>query len=70
MKRLRLFLVNLGMRTVNMPSSTPPLGILCLAAYLRSKLDLDLLLMDQRAENASVESVVQRAADFGAMWWG
>ena len=42
------------------------MGILCLGAYLRSKLDVDLLLMDQRVENASVESVVQRAADFGA----
>ena len=42
------------------------MGILCLAAYLRNKLDVDLLLMDQRVENASVESVVQRAADFGA----
>jgi radical SAM superfamily enzyme YgiQ (UPF0313 family) len=42
------------------------MGILYLAAYLRSRLDLDLLLMDQRVENASVESVVRRAADFGA----
>jgi radical SAM superfamily enzyme YgiQ (UPF0313 family) len=44
------------------------MGILCLAAYLRSRpdLNLDLLLMDQRIENASVESVVRRAADFGA----
>jgi anaerobic magnesium-protoporphyrin IX monomethyl ester cyclase len=42
------------------------MGILCLAAYLRSKLDVDLQLMDQRVENASVEAVVQRAADFGA----
>ena len=66
MKRSRVFLASLGRRTVNLPSSTPPMGILCLAAYLRSKLDVDLLLMDQRVENASVESVVQRAADFGA----
>ncbi len=42
------------------------MGILSLAAYLRNRLDLDLLLMDQRVENASVESVIQRAADFGA----
>ena len=42
------------------------MGILMLAAYLRSKLDVDLLLMDQRVENASVESVVRRAVDFGA----
>ena len=66
MKRLRVFLANLGRHTVISPDSTPPLGILSLAAYLRSKLDVDLLLMDQRVENASVESVVQRAADFGA----
>jgi anaerobic magnesium-protoporphyrin IX monomethyl ester cyclase len=65
-KRLRVFLASLGRRTVNLPNSTPPLGILCLAAYLRSKLDLEFLLMDQRIENASVESVVRRAADFGA----
>ena len=66
MSRLRVFLVNLGRRTVNMPQATPPMGILCLAAYLRHKLDVDLLLMDQRVENASAESVVRRAADFGA----
>jgi anaerobic magnesium-protoporphyrin IX monomethyl ester cyclase len=42
------------------------MGILCLAAYLRGRLGPDLLLMDQRVENASVEAVVQRAADFGA----
>jgi radical SAM superfamily enzyme YgiQ (UPF0313 family) len=65
-KRLRVFLANLGRHTVISPDSTPPIGILCLAAYLRSRLDLDFLLMDQRVENASVESVVRRAADFGA----
>ena len=42
------------------------MGILMLAAYLRSKLDVEILLMDQRVENASVESVVRRAVDFGA----
>ena len=42
------------------------MGILYLAAYLRSRLEVDLLLMDQRVENASVESLVRRAADFGA----
>ena len=46
--------------------STPPMGILCLAAYLRSRLDVDLCLMDQRVENASVETVVQRPPIFGA----
>jgi anaerobic magnesium-protoporphyrin IX monomethyl ester cyclase len=66
MKKLRVFLANLGRRTVNSSISPPPMGILCLAAYLRSQLDLDLLLMDQRVENAPLDSVVRRAADFGA----
>ena len=66
MKRLRVFLASVGRRKVSVPDMTPPLGILCLAAYLRGRLDLDLLLMDQRVENASVESVVRRAAGFGA----
>jgi anaerobic magnesium-protoporphyrin IX monomethyl ester cyclase len=69
-KQRRVFLVNLGKRTVRFPNSTPPMGILCLAAYLRSRLDLDFLLMDQRIENASAGSVVQRAADFGADFIG
>jgi anaerobic magnesium-protoporphyrin IX monomethyl ester cyclase len=66
MKRLRVFLANLGKHTWVSPDSTPPLGILSLAAYLRGKLDADFMLVDQRVENATVESVVQRAADFGA----
>jgi radical SAM superfamily enzyme YgiQ (UPF0313 family) len=66
MKRTRVFLTRLGRRTVNFPNSTPPMGILMLAAYLRTQLDVDLRLMDQRGENASVESVVQQAVDFGA----
>jgi anaerobic magnesium-protoporphyrin IX monomethyl ester cyclase len=66
MKRLRVFLANLGRHTFISPDSAPPIGILSLAAYLRSKLDVDLQLVDQRVENASVESVVQRAASFSA----
>jgi anaerobic magnesium-protoporphyrin IX monomethyl ester cyclase len=66
MKRLRVFLANLGRRTLIQAEAAPPMGILCLAGYLRSRLDVDLLLMDQRVENASVDSVVRRAADFGA----
>jgi anaerobic magnesium-protoporphyrin IX monomethyl ester cyclase len=65
-KRPRVFLASLGRRTVSLPNSTPPMGILCLAAYVRSKLDVELLLMDQRVENASMETLVRRAADFGA----
>ncbi len=66
MKRLRVFLANLGRRTLLQADAAPPIGILSLAAYLRSRMDVDLLLMDQRVENASVDSVVRRAADFGA----
>jgi anaerobic magnesium-protoporphyrin IX monomethyl ester cyclase len=66
MKRPRVFLASLGKRTLFSPDSTPPMGILCLGAFLRSKVSVDILLMDQRVENASVEAVVRRVADFGA----
>lgn len=66
MKRLRLFLVNVGERTFEYFLTTPPTGILYLAAYLRTQFDLDVQLLDQRAENCSVDEVVSRAVAFEA----
>jgi radical SAM superfamily enzyme YgiQ (UPF0313 family) len=66
MKRPRIFLASVGRRSVNVPNATPPVGILYLAGYLRSKLDAEFMLVDQRVENASAESVIRRAVDFDA----
>ena len=64
MKKMRLLLVNVGHRSVNMPSVSPPLGILSLAAHIRNCFDLDIRLIDQRAENCSNASVLKRIAEF------
>ncbi len=66
MRRLRLFLANCGQRSLNYFLTTPPMGILYLAGYLRTKLDLDILLVDQRAENCSVDELARRAIQFDA----
>ena len=49
MKRLRLFLVNVGRRTLEYFLTTPPTGILYLAGYLRTKFDLDVELGPREA---------------------
>jgi anaerobic magnesium-protoporphyrin IX monomethyl ester cyclase len=66
MKRLRLFLANLGRRTPSYFLTTPPMGILYLAGYLRSKFDLEIRLLDQRAENCSIRELADQAIAFGA----
>lgn len=66
MKRLRLFLVNVGRRTLEYFLTTPPMGIMYLAGYLRTKFDMDIRLLDQRAENCSNDEVAARAIAFEA----
>jgi radical SAM superfamily enzyme YgiQ (UPF0313 family) len=66
MKRLRIFLTCLGRNTIKFPGTTPPLGILYLAAYLREHFDVDLRLVDQRAENCSTDELARRAIEFEA----
>jgi len=66
MKRLRLFLANVGRRTILYPFTTPPMGILYLAAYLRTKFDLDIKLVNQRAENYTEDEVARQAVAFQA----
>ena len=42
MKKLRMFLANIGHRRPLYPLVTPPMGIMSLAAYLRTKFDMDI----------------------------
>jgi len=46
------------------PLATPPLGILSLAAYLRTKLDLDIRLVNQRVEDLSDDRLVREIVSF------
>jgi anaerobic magnesium-protoporphyrin IX monomethyl ester cyclase len=64
MKRLRLFLVNVARRSTTYPLTTPPMGILALAAYLRTKFDLEIKLVNQKVENYTTEELAQEAILF------
>jgi len=65
-RRLRLFLASVGRRTINFPPVSPPMGLLCLAAYLRERFRLDVRIVDQYADGSSVNDIVQAAAEFEA----
>jgi len=66
MTRLRVFLANVGRRTFTYYITTPPMGILCLAAYLRSKFDLDIRVVNQRVDNLTTEQIARQAIAFHA----
>ncbi len=65
-KRIRVFLVNAGFRRPLYPLVTPPMGIMYLAGYLRSKMDMDLRLVNQRLDNVSDDALVREIVEFGA----
>ncbi len=66
MKSLRLFLVNVGLRTFSNFWVVPPMGVLALAAYLRQKFPLEIRVVNQRLENFTAEEIARQAAEFGA----
>ena len=66
MKKLRLFLVNVGMRSRLYPLVSPPMGPLYLAAWLRDRFALDIQIVNQRVDNHSCEDIVRMATSFDA----
>lgn len=66
MKPLRLFLVNVGLRTFSNFWVVPPMGVLALAAYLRQKFPLEIRVVNQRLENWTAEQIARQAGEFGA----
>ena len=64
MKPLRLFLANVARRSTTYPLTTPPMGILALAAYLRTKFDLKMKLVNQKVENYTTQELAREAIDF------
>lgn len=66
MKRIRLFLANVGRRKVYYPQTTPPIGLLYLAAFLRDRFPLDIQVFNQRLSNCPNETVVREAIAFEA----
>lgn len=64
MKQLRLFLANVTRRLHQSPQVVPPLGILSLSAYLRSRFNLKIRLFNLRLEPCTTEALAQRVIDF------
>lgn len=64
MSRLKILLINLGLRRPLYPLATPPMGILYLSAFLRQRLPVDIKLINQRLENCSVETLVKWAKEY------
>ena len=65
-RRIRVFLANVGVRSFNNYWVVPPMGILMLAAYLREKMPVDLMLVNQRLDNCTPEALAQQAVAFNA----
>lgn len=63
MKKLRIFLANIGRRG-SYRLCSPPLGLLYLASYTRTKFDLEFKIFDQRAENCEDAEVIRQAKEF------
>lgn len=59
-----MVLINMGFRTPMYPLLTPPLGLLALAAHIRAKFNVDILILNQRLCNEPTESIVRQAAAF------
>ena len=66
MKKLRIFLVNVGLRSRLYPLATPPLGIMYIAAYLRERFPLEIKLVNQRVEDCSHDDIIRQIIDFDA----
>src|SRR6056297_366512 len=66
MKHFRLFLANIGKRQAEFPLVTPPMGIMYLAAYIRSRFDVSIRLVNQKIENCSNDQLIRMAVDFRA----
>jgi len=64
MRRLRIVLASVGLRRPIFWMVSPPLGIMYLGAYLRSKFKADIHLINQKLHNISDDRLVQEIVDF------
>jgi anaerobic magnesium-protoporphyrin IX monomethyl ester cyclase len=65
MRPLKIFLASVGFRKSSM-GTTPPLGIMYIAAYLRLKFNTDIRIVNQKINNLPNDQLVKQAKDFEA----
>ena len=51
---------------MEVPLTTPPLGIMYLASYIRSKFDADIMLVNQKLDNCTNDQLICKAIEFKA----
>jgi len=66
LKKKRLFLVNVGLRSPLYPLVSPPMGPLYLAAWLRERFPLEIQIVNQRLDNQSFQEIARMAVAFEA----
>lgn len=65
MRPLKIFLASLGFRK-SVLGTTPPLGLMYIAAYIRQKFDVDIRIINQKLNNISDDEIVKQAKEFEA----
>jgi len=65
MRPLKIFLASLGFRKTVL-GTIPPLGIMYLAAYLRTKFKTEIHIINQKLDNMPDAELVKQAREFGA----
>ena len=65
MKPLRIFLARVGFQSLSQLDVSPPIGLLCLAAYARERFDVEIQIVDQRAEGISNRALPLTSASHG-----
>ena len=65
MRPLKIFLASLGFRKTVL-GTIPPLGIMYLAAYLRTKFKVEIRIVNQKLDNMPNAELVKQAKEFGA----
>jgi len=66
LSKRRLYLVNIGLRVPLFQLSTPPLGLMYLAGYLRDRFALDIRVVNQKVENLSYRALADDIVAYGA----
>jgi len=65
MRPLKIFLASLGFRR-SVLGTSPPLGLMYIAAYLRQKFNVEIRIINQRINNMPNNEIVKQAKEFEA----
>jgi len=65
MRPLKIFLASLGFRK-SVLGTTPPLGLMYVAAYIRQKFNVEIRIINQKLNNISDNEIVKQAKEFEA----